>query len=1395
MGHVNVGDVSVRDATDFLCEYVRDAAPHAIAISECKCRDNAFWRALRTNLRAKAMVAHRPLGSTSVPSGGVAIVLLRPDLYNMSLLWRDERGALAVLLQRRDKTALPLVLVCAYLPPDGSPVEHFFQPLLLALAERLSCYLREYRDVLLAGDFNTRLGTQSIHSGEGPRHTADTHAPGSTRANTLRRALRDLGLSPLLGRTASLPAYITSYPINGRDGGAEVDYIIGRASTRHDRFTAAPPLSRRALPKYVTHRPLLISYDLSHCPGPAPGTATTPRTRWRVPPYRDKRYFSLGERLMSSLTSPVLQSLLRSPDPSVLNSTFLGRVLTEALDSCMLADHDRPHRPAVALLRRPLPREFLTRYIAPLREAKRAARANEHTPNEALHAANVKAAGKAAHRAIARRIRDHRAEAERQRCNDTHRLFTHTLRDVAPVTGGYGLNDNFMPDEPGKPPAVQRAFDFFNDHLFNKDTPVPPATHDPEWLCHVPGADGSALLAHCAWKEVYLILFPANKRVVPAHCPGGGATSGCALCSVYCATHASWEGGLAPGAPLWTPRVHTSKAPGDDDIAMEFLRWARVEDPKARMALRVHMCTTLARLYNAILTTGDIPSSILSFYTILLQKPSRSGAPVNAADPDLRRAITVGRTVHKILGLITMARVVHWTLRCRLVSPAQGGFVPMHGGDWQPFAFIETIKAAWRAGRDVFVLFIDFRKAYDSVHPTALLAVLKKMGVPPPLLRVLECEIESRTTHLRVNGTVSATMPMSIGLGQGDVKSPTLWNCFVESLTHYLASLPGVMADSVRVGGTATPIALFADDGVCPQLSPEGVQRTANAVFAWARAWGMELGIGPGKTQAMAFRRPSSPRPYPHVPDVVLPDGRIVPYTEQYRYLGAPLDSSLRLDALISRGVAVMRANHERYVQSNSLVPDTSPALAFQIIGTCIAGSAIYLQALVTCSSAVRRRYNSVIIVAARRVLRHSRYMPSTGVLADLRISTPGAHAPRERMRLYYQLLLTPLADSFAPRTFHALRGAGLRATHRPDASWIPHTEAFLRKVEAATGVTTVPQSLADIHRATAVAARAYEFALWRKDALNKCDASVCHALQRPRCGPPCQHLCDLFFGYATLPTSLGEADDATPLSCIGPGCSGNVLSLVAEPLPPHLTSAIVHARVGKMALFDGPLAVPPWLRTWRSQAERRDGDGDSDDDDAPPADGGWASRACRAAPCPLCAMPSVDPLHVLCECTDPATVSLRAEITSGVPSLIAALFRDLVLADHRARRISQPDLPHEPEGLDGAVAAVTDEVRSTRWGSPAGRFLLHRLLIVMPWSERAVFFPSPLRVHPLLPDAPVTWRLGILFDATALSNQYLRSFAVRWVRWAGPRVLELCKTWARSAGAHPPPLAPPSPP
>ena len=785
------------------------------------------------------------------------------------------------------------------------------------------------------------------------------------------------------------------------------------------------------------------------------------------------------------------------------------------------------------------------------------------------------------------------------------------------------------------------------------------------------------------------------------------------------------------GVPHHRGSLHTSRGPGLDGLVAELVRFVRPEDYRDRFDYRMAVCSLLSSLFNQWIVAKAVPDGdFAECVTTPLLKPVKQGQPLPPLwDPDSYRFITSSQLIAKAFSTVLASRLAHWAVRTGLLSIEQVAFLPFRGTEEHVFTVQQVLRERARSRLPTYLLFVDAKKAYDSVHLDALWAVLERQGVPTQFIDLLRDWAGKRRTRVRVNGELSPSYAMSKGVPQGDPLSCLLFNLFFDSLSRFLKSRPDLPGISAFNGGITLQHLLYADDLLGLASSPAELQRVLDYVKEWADAWGMELNTGVGKTEAMlvdtsAAHDAALPAP------LLLNDGRHVQWTRRYRYLGYYLRSDLRDDDAVEFLFTHLDYLWNDHFVHNGLVRHASAAFQMQYYSTMVQGSLRHLRALTTISAADAKRLDTKLLGHIRTIFAMEQSTP-----IDL-VSATGAMKPwhavhaQEHERLYLQLRDAQYPQSIAARVFRLAQADPRIGASAAKRNWVREwerhrTDLFTR------GVPETPPRLA--YHMIPVAAgkfgRAVAFIVWQEIGRSRNDISLatrpCNAGDPP---PPLPlgAVADLYERFLAPLRSLGNHRAFTPLSAHGPGCSGSIPSRTN--VAAHRTGPIFWARTGAAAMSSDLFAAAA------------------------------VGRADISQECPLCrSLAPLDVYHLVAECTHPVITSYRGRLEASLRRFVTKLAR--AIRNERARA-----------GRDTAASLLSRARRAVHrvdFNTQEGDFLLYRCIVAHPWPERTA-----------LPHMRAVRLLGRAFDLPGVYHRFERPALDVWTRWSLRWLWYLSQAW-----------------
>ncbi len=278
------------------------------------------------------------------------------------------------------------------------------------------------------------------------------------------------------------------------------------------------------------------------------------------------------------------------------------------------------------------------------------------------------------------------------------------------------------------------------------------------------------------------------------------------------------------------------------------------------------------------------------------------------------RGIALLDVVGKVVGRIIQTRMQEFAEG--EVADSQCGFRKGRSCTDHIFSISQVVEKCFEHRTSAYLVFIDLRKAYDSVSRPALWRGLQLLGVPPVLIQLIASFHHGMIAKVRVGGSHTKEIPVNNGLRQGCSMSPVLFNLFFELvLERFRSEMERVCPDhkvefKFKINGnlyngpratqtlpSEVPDLEFADDAVLIVPS-HNVAQLALATFA-ATASSFGLAVNFAKTKIMPCGVGLPP-----IQDPVFIDGSSVEFVDSFVYLGSEVSPDSRCSGEVDRRLA-----------------------------------------------------------------------------------------------------------------------------------------------------------------------------------------------------------------------------------------------------------------------------------------------------------------------------------------------------------------------------------------------------------------------------------------------------------------------------------------------------------
>jgi len=231
------------------------------------------------------------------------------------------------------------------------------------------------------------------------------------------------------------------------------------------------------------------------------------------------------------------------------------------------------------------------------------------------------------------------------------------------------------------------------------------------------------------------------------------------------------------------------KSPGPDNIYPLLL--------KSCAATLAHPLTIL---FNKSLSQGTVPSSWkMANVTPIHKKGSKR-------NPDNYRPISLTSILSKVLERFVKEAMITHMSENHLFSEAQHGFRSRRCCTLQLLEAMEMWTRAVDEGLPIDIIYMDFKKAFDSVPHRRLIAKLHAYGFRGELLQWLTDFLRDRKQRVRIGDSFSHWIDILSGVPQGSVLGPILFLIFINDLPDALQQCVKLFADDTKLFGiVSTP--------------------------------------------------------------------------------------------------------------------------------------------------------------------------------------------------------------------------------------------------------------------------------------------------------------------------------------------------------------------------------------------------------------------------------------------------------------------------------------------------------------------------------------------------------------------------------------------------------------
>ena len=295
----------------------------------------------------------------------------------------------------------------------------------------------------------------------------------------------------------------------------------------------------------------------------------------------------------------------------------------------------------------------------------------------------------------------------------------------------------------------------------------------------------------------------------------------------------------------------------------------------------------LLKFYNLCFKSGHNPSDWDQSNIIPIPKKDK-----DPRDPLQNRCITIVCCVAKVYSSILNTRLQNYLEANNILVEEQNGFRAGRSCIDHIFVMCTVLRNRKAKGKETFLCYIDYKKAFDSVDRNLLMFKLSNIGVTGNMYNAISSLYLNPRSRVILQDYCTDYFDCPIGVKQGDCLSPTLFSIFINDLALEIKeSNIGVnievedIAENIEV--IVLNILLYADDIVLFAENEEDLQSLLFIVQIWCKKWRLEVNLS--KTNIHHIR----PKRKVQSKFVFLLNNRPVTYCKSYKYLGFYINEHL----------------------------------------------------------------------------------------------------------------------------------------------------------------------------------------------------------------------------------------------------------------------------------------------------------------------------------------------------------------------------------------------------------------------------------------------------------------------------------------------------------------------
>ena len=212
------------------------------------------------------------------------------------------------------------------------------------------------------------------------------------------------------------------------------------------------------------------------------------------------------------------------------------------------------------------------------------------------------------------------------------------------------------------------------------------------------------------------------------------------------------------------------------------------------------LANPLKTLFDLSFKTGFVPDQMTVAKVIPLHKEGEKTSFNNY------RPIAIISTIGKLMEKVVHRQLYDYLESQEILTKSQFGFRSHHGVEHPLLLFTDRVRKSLDKGRSNISVFIDLKKAFDTVNYDILLAKLSHYGIKGSELLWFRNYLKRKQYVLLAGNIISDIFFMMCGIPQGTVLGPLLFLIFVNDFAFATTLLSLLFADDCTLQGEGVDI-------------------------------------------------------------------------------------------------------------------------------------------------------------------------------------------------------------------------------------------------------------------------------------------------------------------------------------------------------------------------------------------------------------------------------------------------------------------------------------------------------------------------------------------------------------------------------------------------------------